>query len=185
MTKFPWSTIYTKAHTRIEHETMSDGYDYASPRSVKKIPYDELADFEPDFRYVELVPRVDLSDMITSVPIKNGWMISSKFLNVLQCHKLPPHRAYPLPVRQQNLDISGYHFLHLPRLPVAHIKDLSIPEAESALREREDIINLDVIPLGGGARYNYEFVSRDLRDAIETAQLTGMRFGTAKLFRTA
>ncbi len=183
--KFPWTTLDTEVIAHTEHQKMSTGYNYGAENSVRKLTSLSLIDFQPNFHYVEFPTLCAHVDLISSIPMPDGWIVSERFLQLLQRHRLPPHRVYPLPVRQRNVDVSGYFFVHLPQLDIQLKDEYSISEAECEFRKREDFMSLDLIPLYRPSRFSYRFVSRELRDSIEAAKLTGMRFGTSRLFRTA
>ena len=159
---------------------MCKDYNYDAENSIRKIPYDRLADFEPDFRFVEFDPLEKLVDLLNCSP---GFIISLRFLEILRNHSLPPHTVYPLPVRLRKREVQGYFFIHFPHIDGRMLDELTIPQAENLLRDREDIINLDLIAIGRSSRFGYCFVSQALRESIESAKLKGIRFGTSRLFR--
>ncbi len=178
--KFPWSRLDDDGTA--SHQ-MCKGYNYDSANSIRRIPYDRLADFEPDFRFVEFDPLAELVDLTDTLACPPGLIISYRFLEILRNHSLPPHTVYPLPVRLRKREVQGYFFIHLPRINGKMLDDLTIPQAEKLLRDREDIINLDLISIGSSSRFSYCFVSQTLRESIESAKITGIRFGTSRLFR--
>ena len=175
--KFPWSRLDDDGTA---HHYMCKDYNYDAENSIRRIPYDRLAEFEPDFRFVEFDPLEELVDLLECSP---GFIISSRFLEILRNHSLPPHAVYPLPVRLRKREVQGYFFIHFPYTNGKMLDELTIPQAENLLRDREDIINLDLISIGRSSRFSYCFVSQALRESIESAKLKGIRFGTSRLFR--
>lgn len=164
---------------------MGEHYDYDGPRSVYRIPRDNLADFDPDFHYVQFESKAKRNDLIASAPIPHvGWIISDRFRDLLLQFALPPHRLYQLPVVQRGKSVDGYSYLHLPQVSTDLTETTTIQDAERQLESRDGILALDVIPIYTPIRFGYFFVSHSLRQAIESANLTGIRFGTSKLFRS-
>lgn len=184
----PWSTL-NEDPSNIgcafpAHQTMGRHYDYDSERSVYKIPRDRLADFEPDFSDVIFERQAKHLDLIASAPIRYGWIVSDRFLQLLSRYKLPPHRAYPLPVIQGGRAVDGYSWLHLPQPKMSLAEDMSITEAELEIMSHPEAANGDLLPIYFPVRFGYFFITHRLRQAIEAAELTGIRFSTSKLFRT-
>ena len=164
---------------------MGSNYDYSGPRSVYKIPRDKLADFEPDFHHVHFESNATRLDLIASAPIPHvGWIISDRFRDLILQFTLPPHRLYQLPVVQRGKSVDGYSYLHLPQVSTDLTETTTIQDAEKLLESRDEILALDVIPIYTPIRFGYFFVSHTLRQAIESVNLTGIRFGTSKLFRS-
>jgi hypothetical protein len=187
--KFPWSTLsddpMVAGCSYPTHQTMGEHYDYDGPRSVYRIPRDNLADFDPDFHYVQFESKAKRNDLIASAPIPHvGWIISDRYRDLLLQFALPPHRLYPLPVVQRGKSVDGYSYLHLPQISTGLTESTTIHDAEKTLESRDEILALDVIPIYTPIRFGYFFVSYSLRQAIESANLTGIRFGTSKLFRS-
>ncbi len=184
----PWSTL-NEDPTDVgcpypPHQTMGANYDYQAEDSVHRIPRDRFADFEPTFKTVVFEPGAKRHDLMASAPIPHyGWLISARFLNLLSDFTLPPHRVYLLPVIQRGRAVEGYVWLHLPQPINTLAVSMSLREAEEKIASDTTIAELDVLPIYLPVRFGYFFVSRRLRQAIENAQLTGIRFGTSKLFR--
>lgn len=189
-TKFPWSTLAVEPTAYggpyPPHQTMGEGYDYDGPTSVYKIPSDRLADFEPDFHTVMIEAKSKLLDLIDSSPIPHyGWILSDRFRSVLERFKLPPHRYYELPMEHRKKSIEGYWWLHLPQATPEWEASLSISQIEQSILADPALCQLDLLPVYRPVRFGYRYVSAPLRQAIEEAGLTAIRFGTAKLFRVA
>ena len=189
-TKFPWSTLDVDPTAfggpYPPHQTMGKTYDYAGPNSVRQIPGDRLADFEPDFHTVMIEAKSKLLDLIPSSPLPSyGLIVSERFRRLLEGFKLPPHRYYPLPMEHRRQPIAGYFWLHLPQPTPEWEATLSITQIEQSILADPALRELDLLPVYRPVRFGYHFLSRPLRQAIEQANLQGIRFGTAKLFRTA
>lgn len=185
----PWSTLNEDPTSTgcafPTHQTMGPHYNYDGDRSVYKIPSNQLAPFEPDFNDVVFESTAIHLDLIASAPIPHyGWIISDKFTQLLGDFTLPPHRTYRLPVLQDAKPISGYSWIHLPQPRMEITETASIGEAEKLIASKPELAELDVLPIYSPIRFGYFFVSARLRRAIETAALSGIRFGTSKLFRT-
>src|SRR5262245_28863084 len=80
--------------------------------------------------------------------------------------------------------VAGYCWLQLPepRLPLD--EGSSVGAAEAAIGSARELAPLDLLRLYRPTRFAYCFVSDPLRRAVEPAGVTGVRFGTAKLFRS-
>jgi hypothetical protein len=182
----PWHTLNELAEGVFPaHQTMGRGYDYDAPNSVHKLPFDKLADFEPNFHTVKIHGNAKLFDLLSSVPIRHcGLLISEKFRELLQGFRLPKHRLYPLPATYRNKPLSGYYWLHLPQPEFDLSAAPTIAAAEDLIRAHPEIAELDLVALYRPVRFGYFFVSERLRTAIEKIGLRGIRFGTSKLFRT-
>lgn len=187
--QFPWSTLNNDPTVAgcvyPSHQTMGPHYDYDGPRSVYKLARDQLVDFEPDFNDVLFEPTAEHLDLIASAPIPHyGWVISNRFQDLLSQFLLPSHRLYRLPVIQNGKPLDGYSYIHLPQIPVPFTDSTSFRDAEAQLEAIDGVSELDVIPIYTPVRFGYFFISHRLRQAIEASELTGIRFGTSKLFRT-
>jgi len=186
----PWSTLNNDPSdagcSYPPHQTMGPHYHYEAKDSVHRIPFDRLAEFAPNFDSVIFERHAKHRDLMASAPIRNcGWLISDRFLKLLSDFNLPPHRAYRIPVIQDRCTVEGYNWLHLPQ-PIHNLTEtISISEAELTISREPTIADLDVLPVYTPVRFAYYFVSWRLRQAITKAQLTGIRFGTSKLFRAA
>lgn len=167
-----------------QHQTMGDAYDYEASDSVHHLPFDELPDFEPNFNTVFLDDRAIVTDLISSAPIRNsGWLISGRFRAVIDSFPLPLHQYYPIPVVHQGVKIPDYWWLHLPHPPVAIPPEVSIPEAEKIIQSCDALRDVAIFCLYQPPRFAYCFVRKDLKEAIEDAGITGVRFSTSRLFR--
>lgn len=168
-----------------QHQGMGGVYDFDAPNSVHKLPYDALPDFEPDFGTVVIHGHAKLTDLLSSAAIINtGFLVGPRLRAVLEQFALPPHRFYPVPMTHRNKPVSGYCWLQLPepRLPLN--EGSSVAEAEAAITAVPELALLDLLRLYRPTRFAYCFISDPLRRAMESAGITGVRFGTAKLFRS-
>jgi len=164
---------------------MRAGYNYDAPNSVHNLPYDSLPDFEPTFDTVVIHKQAKLTDLLSSAPIRNtGFLVSERFRTVLLEFALPQHRFYPVPATHRGKQITDYFWLQLPepKLPLSEAS--TVEEAEAVIMSASELAALDLLQLYRPARFGYCFLSDPLRRSMEAAKITGVRFGTAKLFRS-
>jgi hypothetical protein len=167
-----------------QHQQMSAGYDYDAPTSVQRLPYDALPDFEPNFDTVVIHGHARLTDLLSSAPIRNtGFLLSDRLRAVFKQFSLPPHRYYPVPIIYRRKAIEGYYWLQLPEPPVPLPEDASVEVLEGTIACDRQLASLDMLRLCRPARFAYCFLSDPLRLAIESAKITGVRFGASKLYR--
>ena len=167
-----------------QHQEMGLGYDYAAPDSVHHLPYDSLPDFEPNFNTVFVHGHARLTDFLSSAPIRNtGYLVSERVRVVLERFALPPHRFSPIPVMHRHKPVGSYFWLQLPEPRVPLTEGSTVEEAEAALTSSVELASLDLLRLYHPTRFACCFVSDPLRRAMEEAEITGIRFGKAKLFR--
>ena len=163
---------------------MGPGYVYDAPNSIYQLPFNARADFEPNFNTIIFEDGAKHNDLMGSAPIRHcGWLISNRFLDLLQEFELPPHDVYPLPVKQNGQPVDGYVWLHLPQTIHCLEDNMTIPEVESTLTSEPIVSQVDILPLYSPVRFGYFFISNRLRKAIERHELSGIRFGSSKLFR--
>ena len=125
-----------------------------------------------------------LSDLISSAALGNfGLVLSAKMRAVLERFALPEHCFIPAPFEQRGTAIDGYWFLHVTAAESPITDDTPPAEVEALIEADPVLARLDLLRLEQPARYAYWFVSQPLKAALEDAKLTGIRFGTAKLFR--
>lgn len=167
-----------------QHQTMGPGYDFNAANSVHQLPYESLPEFEPNFNTVVIHGHAKLTDLLSSAPIKNtGYLVSKNLRAILEQFSLPLHRYYSVPVTHRGKAVEDYYWLHLPQPPPPLTETSSIEEAEAAIRSASGVAALDLLRLYQPSRYAYCFVTDRLKQAMEAASITGVRFGTAKLFR--
>jgi hypothetical protein len=166
-----------------QHQEMTPGYEYDAPNSVYKLPFDDLPDFEPNFDTVIISRNSVLTDLISSSPIRNvGLLISSRFRSVLESFELPRHRFFELPLIHRRREVHGYWWLQLPHPKIVIPPDASQSRAEEIISSDPNIATVDLLRLYRPSRFAYCFVSGRLRKSIDEARITGIRFGTAKIF---
>lgn len=169
-----------------QHQEMSRGYDYQAPNSVHHLPNDAIPNFEPNFNTVIIHGHAKLTDLLSSGPIvKTGYLISARLRSVLEQFALPLHRFYPVPLTYRRKPVDGYCWLQLPEPRLSLTEGSSVAEAEAAITESSELAKLNLLRLCRPSRFAYCFISDALRRAMESAKVTGVRFGTAKLFRSA
>jgi hypothetical protein len=167
-----------------QHQAMRPDYDYDAPNSVHRLPYDALPDFEPDFDTVIIHGHAKLTDLLSSAPIKNtGYLVSPGLRALLERFTLPLHRFYPVPMTHRKKLVAGYCWLQLPEPRLPLMEGSSIAEAEEAIAAVAGPASLDLLRLYQPTRFMYCFISARLRRAMESVGVTGVRFGTSKLFR--
>jgi hypothetical protein len=164
---------------------MGRGYNYDAPNSVHKLPYDSLPDFEPNFKTVIIHGHAKLTDLLSSAAIKNtGYLLSPRLRELLEQFALPLHRFYPVPMTHRKKRVGGYCWVQLPQPRLALTEGSSVADAEAAINAVPELAVLDLLRLYRPSRFASCFVSDPLRQAMVAAGITGVRFGTAKLFRS-
>jgi hypothetical protein len=168
-----------------QHQVMSDGYDYSASNSVHRLPLNAVPEFTPNFDTVIIHGHARLVDLFSSSAIHNtGYLVSERFRLVLEQFTMPLHCFYSVPMLHHNKPVHAYYWLQLPEPRLALTDALSIGEIEAAIAAEPEIAAVDLLRLYRPQRYAYCFVSNRLRNAIESAGITGVRFGTSKLFKT-
>ncbi len=168
-----------------QHQEMGRGYDYDAPDSVHKLPYDSLPDFEPNFNTIMIHGHAKLTDLLSSAAIRNtGFLVSRRLRELMEQFMLPSHRFYPVPMTHRKKPVAGYFWLQLPQPPLSLDEGTSVETAEAVITAAPELAVLDLLRLYRPSRFSYCFVSDPLRRAIESDGVTGVRFGTSKLFRT-
>jgi hypothetical protein len=165
---------------------MGRDYDYGAANSVHKFAYDAIPDFEPNFNTVMIHGHAKLTDLLSSAAIINtGYLVSTPLRGLLGQFALPLHRFYPVPMTHRNKLVAGYFWLQLPEPHLPLTEGSSVAEAEAAISADPKLAAVDLLRLYHPSRFAYCFVSDPLRRAMESAAITGVRFGTAKLFRSS
>jgi hypothetical protein len=167
-----------------QHETMGRGYDFHAGDSVHNLSCDAFPDFEPNFSTVVIHGHAKLTDLLSSAPIPNtGFLVSERLRNVLERHVLPNHKFYAVPMVCRGKPVNGYFWLHLPQPDLSLDEKWSVAAAEAEINAAAGFASLDLLRVYRPLRFAYCFVSESLRKSMESAGLTGVRFGTSKLFR--
>lgn len=156
-------------------------YDYDGPRSIYKLlPVmlgEGFPDFEPDFNTVVLDRRARPTDLISSAPIPNcGHLISSRFLELLQKFKLPPHRVYNVPLLHKKKPLEGYVFLLLPH-PESLRKAASSQDIEDGVDADPILCGVSLLRLSRPSWMAQTWVDGRLKTAIDEAGITGVKLG--------
>ncbi len=96
---FPQSRIYTGVNPN----------DVINVWNVK--PF-EFPDFLPNLE-LEMLPRANLTDMISSVAISNGFIVNDKLMSILKGQNLPNHAFYPGKLYTNGfiLNYNWFHFM--------------------------------------------------------------------------
>ncbi len=112
-----------------------------------------------------------------------GLLVSERVRTIVERFRLPPHHFYPAPIEHRRRAIGGYSWLHLPAQALPLDEETS-PEVAEALIAADAVVGTtDLFRLSAPTRYCYCYVSGQLRDSLDAANVTGIRFGTAKIFR--
>ena len=178
--RIQWWTM--KSIAGVPHQAAHGG-EGRIEHSPKHLPKTRLASFSPDFKEVQVTGRMELTDLVTSGLTRQGFYASKRLLDVLIQHRLQPHQVYDANLFFNGEPVSGYSFIHLPG-ELFEFPDGPIPEVENWVASHPVVCDLDLVRNNRPARYAYCFVSKQLRRFIEHHKLTGIRFGTSKLFRT-
>ncbi len=131
-----------------------------------------------------LAPRAKATDLLSTVwSGLFGLLVSDRLRAVLDRFRLQPHRYYPAPLEQRKRAIGGYWWLYLPAPDLPLTDELSPAEAEAIIASDPVVGNVDFLRVYYPSRYRNCYVSGSVRSGLEAAGVTGIRFGTAKLFR--
>ncbi|HVL12955.1 MAG TPA: hypothetical protein VM529_10345, partial [Gemmata sp.] len=112
-----------------------------------------------------------------------GLLVSDRLRGVLDRFRLPPHRYYPAPLEHRKRAVGGYWWLYLPAPDLPLTDEMPPAEAEAVIAADPALGTVDVLRLYAPARYRNCYVGGPVRAELEAAGVTGIRFGTAKLFR--
>jgi hypothetical protein len=162
-----------------QHQEMLKPYDYGGPRSIHKLVACMLGegfpDFEPDFNTVVLDRRAIPTDLISSAPIpKCGHLISSRFLELLQNFKLPPHRIYDVPLLYKEEPLDRYIFLLLPH-PESLREATSTQDIEEGADADPLLQGVSLLRLSRPSWMAQTWVDARLKAAIEATGITGVK----------
>jgi hypothetical protein len=158
-----------------QHQKMLAPYDYDGPRSIHKLRGEGFPDFEPDFNTVVLERGSKPTDLISSAPIPNSWhLISSRFLELLQTFKLPPHRIYNVPMLHKEKPLEGYVFLHLPH-PDSLRNAATTQDIEEGVDADPLLCGVSLLRLTRPSWMAWTWVDAKLKAAIEAAEITGVK----------
>jgi hypothetical protein len=117
----PWWTLTDGANADAgawpQCESLGPGYEYAGPRSARRMPDDSLPSYDPDFGTSELEPAANLTDFISSCIHLAGFLVRGRVRGLLGGFGLPAHRYYPAPVRFRGRAVGDYWWRHRPHAP--------------------------------------------------------------------
>ncbi len=85
-------------------------YDYTSPRSYLNVSWNELADFDPDFR-AKFTKGATPTNVVELLSVGYGLCMNSDCMEVFRTFKLSDHRTYPVSIEFRR-EIKRYHYLH-------------------------------------------------------------------------
>ncbi|TWU07391.1 hypothetical protein CA54_57970 [Symmachiella macrocystis] len=166
------------------HEDMGPGYDYDAPDSVHNMRFDAFPEFEPNFHTVHLKGYVHITDLINSIPIpRAGWIVSGRLRSIFESFRITDHRYYSLPVVHLGKEVPDYWWFHLLPTPVDIAAEAKVEEAEAIIESCQALQDVALFRLSSPPRFAKCYVREDLKIAIEENGMTGIRFGTSRLFR--
>lgn len=95
---------------------MSKDHDYDDDNGVYVFSRVALPSTKPDLRYLILGDDAKLTDMLSAVMLRlNGFLISEKFKNLMQKHKLPEHQFYEAHIMNTKGVQFKYYWLQMLR----------------------------------------------------------------------
>jgi hypothetical protein len=160
-----------------QHQAMLGDYDYNAQRSIHRLPMYDFPSFEPDFTTVLLHGHSKLTDLISTAPIPNvGLLVSSRLRKLFEAFKLPPHRYYSVPMSHRGKAVEGYSWLHLPQ-PSSLLNANSTEDVEAGCEKDSALVDVALLKLYRPSWMAYCWVNTELRNAIESAKITGIKFG--------
>lgn len=173
-----------------QHQSMSHGYDYQASDSVHKLPHDALPGFKPNFETVVIHGHARLTDLLSSAPLRPGYLVSERLRMLLERFALPLHRFYPVPMIYRNKPVDGYAWLQLPWQKLSSVEGTTRIDAEAAIRGAAECAKTDLFrvcclywPSLDESNFSYTpsqgnkcFVSEPLRREMLEAGITGVCF---------
>jgi hypothetical protein len=125
-------------------------YDFNGPRSVHKLRFRELPDFEPDIRF-KLAKGANLTDMLSQATISaHGFLISKRLKLFFDQSNIMPATYYTVKVEDNNGIKHDYFWMHLVWKDDDHfidwssstfvVKRFSVVEGEITLNSYSDYI---------------------------------------------
>lgn len=162
---------------------MTKGYDYSAPDSIERLNSNSLPTFEPNLDCTSVHPDRQVTDFIDWSSIPNfGYIVSGRLRSILESFHLPTHCFFPLSLTHDGEQIAGYSWLHLPHPDIEIPYDATAEYAESLIMQ-SDLADVDLLRLYHPKCFAYCFVTDRLKNAIEDADITGLRFANPRLFR--
>lgn len=166
-----------------QHQTMGPGYDYDARNSVHKLPDRALPRFKPNFETVTIHGHARLTDLLSSAPLRPGFLVSGRLRALLERFDLPLHRFYPVPMVHRNEPVSDYFWLELPLLELPTVEGATRDEADATIVSAAERAEFDLSRVGREYRPTPDersyiqkcFISDPLRRAWEEAGITGAR----------
>jgi hypothetical protein len=151
--------------------------------ALAELPRGRLPD-DMAFPVAVLARGAKPTDLLSSVTTGNfGFLVSDRLRFALDGFRLPPHRFFAAPLEHRGRPIGAYWWLHLPQPDLPLGEDTPPGEAESVISADPVVGTADLLRVYSPSRYRNCFVSGAVRAALEAAGITGVRFGTAKVFR--
>jgi hypothetical protein len=136
------------------------------------------------FRTAVLAPDAICTDLIsTTWSGLFGFLVSDRLRGLLGRFQLPPHQYFSAPLEQRKKAVGGYWWLYLPAPDLPLTDGMTPAEAEAVITADPVLGAADVLRVYSPPRYVNCYVGGPVRAAMEGAGVTGVRFGTAKLFR--
>jgi hypothetical protein len=155
----------------------------AHDAALDDLPYGQLPD-DMAFPTAILAPGATRTDLVsTNWSGLFGFLVSDRLRGLLDRFRLPLHRYYPAPLEHRKRAVSGYWWLYLPAPDLPLTDEMAPAEVEAVIAADPVLGAVDVLRVYAPARYGYCYIGGAVRAALEAAGVTGVRFGTAKLFR--
>ncbi|MGD1847290.1 MAG: hypothetical protein ACFB10_18015 [Salibacteraceae bacterium] len=79
--------------------------------SFTQVFWDEFPDFDPLFE-INLSKKAQPTNFINRSPLSFGFLVDEAFLSILESHRMPPFKAYPVKVFQ-NEEALPYYWFHI------------------------------------------------------------------------
>jgi hypothetical protein len=110
-------------------------------------------------------------------------LISRKLRTIFDQFNLGEHCLLEAPLKHRNKDLADFWFLFVAPVSLPVSNTASSEEVEELIQETQSLASVEIMNIDQPPRYAYCYIGDPLRHAIEEAKVTGIRFGTAKIFR--
>lgn len=102
-----------------------DDYDFNGPRSVHKLTYGQMPEFEPDIRF-RLAKGAKLTDVLSQAAISaHGLLINERARKIFEQLRLPPHKFFPATITDHQGKTYQYFWMHLAQANTDSVIDYS------------------------------------------------------------
>jgi hypothetical protein len=156
----------------------------AHDAALDDLPHGRRLPDDMTFPTAVLAPGAKCTDLIsTNMSGLFGFLISERLRRLLDQFRLHLHQYFPAPLEQRKRSVGVYWWLYLPDPDLPLTDEMSPVEAEAVIAADPVLGAVDVLRVYAPPRYRNCYVGGPVRAALEAAGVTGVRFGTAKLFR--